>query len=293
MERDRLGLLADRAVRGAVSREMGREIEHHSRIGSTQDRARALAEGGYGPVVVVADEQTAGRGRHGRSWVAPAGTALLASWTFRPLPSDPALFALLAGVAVARALDAVGGPLHGLAAGAPSALSGVARLKWPNDVQLAGKKVAGTLADAITGPGGGAVVLGIGVNVRQSAEQLGDLAASATSLALEGYDVDRLALLARITSQLDGLATSPDERRRALAEWRLRSSVLGREVEVLGAQGAVRGLARELADDGALVLETPSGDQRILAGEVSLIPPGGTRVPPRGTRIPPGGTRVR
>lgn len=276
---DRLGLLADRAVRGAVGRELGREIEHHARIGSTQDRARALAEGGYAPVVVLADEQTAGRGRHGRAWTAPAGTALLASWVLRPLPADPALFALLAGVAVARALAALG-------------VDG-ARLKWPNDVQLAGKKVAGTLADAITATDGGALVLGIGVNVTQRAEDLGDLAATATSLAIEGHDIDRLALLARITTQLDALATSPDERRRALEEWRARSSVLGREVEVWSPQGAVRGLAREIADDGALVLETPSGDQRILAGEVSLVPPGGTRVPPRGTRIPPGGARVR
>lgn len=254
---DRLGLLADRAVRGAVGRALGREIEHHARIGSTQDRARALAEAGYGPALVVADDQSAGRGRQGRAWVAPAGTSLLASWVYRPLPADPALFALLAGVAVARALQTLG-------------VDG-ARLKWPNDVQLGGKKVAGTLADAITGPDGGAVVLGIGVNVRQSAQDLGDLAATASSLAIEGHDIDRLALLARITTQLDALAGSPDERRDALDEWRARSSVLGREVEVRGAAGSVRGLAREIAEDGALVLETASGDQRILAGEVSLV----------------------
>jgi BirA family biotin operon repressor/biotin-[acetyl-CoA-carboxylase] ligase len=265
---DRLDLLADRAVRGAVARALGREIEHHARIGSTQDRARALVEGGYGPALVVADQQTSGRGRQGRAWVAPAGSALLASWTFRPLPSDPALFALLAGVAVARALASLGVP--------------DSRLKWPNDVQLGTKKVAGTLADAITGTDGGAVVLGIGVNVRQSAEDLGDLGATATSLAIEGHDVDRLALLARITTHLDALAASPDERRAALEEWRLRSSVLGREVEVQGAGGAVRGLARDIADDGALLLETPSGDQRILAGEVQLV---------RRSPIAPGGTR--
>jgi BirA family biotin operon repressor/biotin-[acetyl-CoA-carboxylase] ligase len=191
---DRLGLLAERAVRGAVGRELGREIEHHASIGSTQDRARALAEAGHPAAIVVADEQTVGRGRQGRTWTAPAGTSLLASWVFTPLPSDPALFALLAGVAVARALESLG-------------VSG-ARLKWPNDVQLAGKKVAGTLADAITAGDGGAVVLGIGVNVRQSAADLGELAQRATSCAIEGHAVDRLALLARITAQLDRLASS-------------------------------------------------------------------------------------
>ena len=254
---DRLGLLADRGVRGAVGRAIGREIEHHARITSTQDRARELVDAGCGPMVVVADEQTAGRGRQGRTWSAPPGTSLLASWVFRPLPSDPALFALLAGVAVARALDALGVP--------------GARLKWPNDVQLGGKKLAGTLGDAVTASDGGALVLGIGVNAGQSAADLGELAAMATSCRIEGHEVDRLALLARITAQLDLLAASPDERRTALDEWRSRSSVLGREVEVRGAAGSVRGLAREVAEDGALVLETASGDRRILAGEVSLI----------------------
>lgn len=254
---DRLGLLSDRAVRGAVGAMLGREIEHHALIGSTQDRGRALADAGYERAIVVAEEQSAGRGRQGRSWVAARGTSLLASWVYRPLPSDPALFALLAGVAVARALEDLG--VRG------------ARLKWPNDVQLGGRKVAGTLADAITDASGGAVVLGIGVNVRQTPGELGELASRATSCAAEGFAIDRLALLARITTQLDRVVDSVDERGAALDEWRARSSVLGREVEVRGAGGSVRGLARELADDGALVLETASGDRRILAGEVSLI----------------------
>lgn len=244
-------------MRSAISRELGREIEHHARIASTQDRARALADAGYSASLVVADEQTSGHGRHGRSWVAPRGTSLLASWVFRPPPADGALFALLAGVAVARALAALGVP--------------GARLKWPNDVQLSARKVAGALADGVTAPGGGALVLGIGVNVHQTAADLGDLAATATSCAIEGHAVDRLALLARLTSELERLAGSTAERRAALAEWRARSSMLGREVEVrLAAGPAVRGLARELADDGALVLETPQGTQRIVAGEVRL-----------------------
>lgn len=255
---DRLVLLADPAVRSAVSRELGRTIEHHRRMGSTQERARALAESGTDDALVVAEEQTAGRGRQGRPWVAPAGAALLASWVFRPLPADPALFALLAGVAVARGLASLGVP-H-------------ARLKWPNDVQLGEKKVAGVLADAITGAGGGAMILGIGVNVHQSAAQLGELARIATSVARETHVIDRLALLARVAAELRRIASDTEERRAFLGEWRLRSSTLGHEVEVRGAEGAaVRGLAREVADDGALVLETPSGRRRILAGEVSVV----------------------
>jgi BirA family biotin operon repressor/biotin-[acetyl-CoA-carboxylase] ligase len=206
----------------------------------------------------VADEQDSGHGRQGRAWIAPKGTSLLASWIFRPLPSDAALFALLAGVAIARALAELG--------------VADARLKWPNDVQLAGKKVAGALGDAATTVKGGALVLGIGVNVHQTREDLGDLAGIATSCAIEGHTVDRLALLARLTRDLDRIAASPAERAAALEEWRARASMLGREVEVRSAAGtAIRGLARELADDGSLVLETSGGPQRILAGEVSLI----------------------
>ncbi len=244
-------------MRSALSTELGRAIEHHARIASTQVRARALADGPDGPALVVADEQTEGHGRQGRPWIAPPGTALLASWVLRPLPADPALFALLAGVAVARALADLG------VAGA--------RLKWPNDVQLGGKKVAGALADAVTAPDGGALVLGIGLNAHQTTADLADLAESATSLAIEGHSVDRLALLARLCRELDRIARAPEERRAALEEWRSRASMLGELVEVRSVGSPVlRGVARELADDGALVLRTASGDERILAGDVSL-----------------------
>ncbi|MBI2773803.1 MAG: biotin--[acetyl-CoA-carboxylase] ligase [Chloroflexi bacterium] len=249
---DRLVLLADPAVRSAIAGEFGREVEYYAATGSTQDRARQLADAGHPGALIVAEEQSSGRGRQGRSWVAQPGTSLLASWLFRPLPADPALFALLSGVAIARALTDLGIP--------------EARLKWPNDVQLGGKKVAGVLADAVTGANGGALVLGIGVNVHQ--RDLGELSGTATSLAREARAADRLALLARIDRELRRVASDSDERRVFLEEWRLRSSTLGREVEVRSAGAAVRGFARSIADDGALVLETASGSHRVLAGEV-------------------------
>jgi BirA family transcriptional regulator, biotin operon repressor / biotin---[acetyl-CoA-carboxylase] ligase len=249
----RLALLAIPAVRSALSLELGRAIEYHDSIPSTQDRARELSRA-QTPALVVADEQIAGRGTRGRTWLAPKGTSLLASWTFRPAPEQPALFALLAGVAVARALER----------------SGVRdpRLKWPNDVELDRKKVAGALAHGSTDGEAGSLVLGIGVNVHQRAEDFArDLSPRATSLAIVGYRIDRLALLAALSREIDRL-TDTSERQAALAEWRTRATFLGQEVEVTrdGAP-AVRGVARDIAEDGALVV----GGERVLAGDVRLL----------------------
>ena len=143
---DRLALLADAAVRSAFGRELGLDIEYHASIGSTQDRARELGRAGSS-ALVVADHQTGGHGRGEKTWLSEPGASLLAAWVFRPAPAEPALFALLAGVAVARALAPFGVADRGL--------------KWPNDLWLTGGKVAGCLAHGATDH----LVIGIGVNV--------------------------------------------------------------------------------------------------------------------------------
>ena len=203
-------------------------------------------------MLVVADQQTGGHGRGEKSWLSEPGASLLASWLFRPAPAEPALFALLAGVAVARALATLGVADAGL--------------KWPNDVFLNGGKVAGCLAHGTEDH----VVIGIGVNVseRELPRELADIA---TTLRRAGHDVDRLALLARLTAELDRVA-GPADRAAALAAWRKRSITLGREVEVQdsGAE-AFGGTAVALADDGALLVETPYGQRRVLAGEVRVV----------------------
>lgn len=253
----RLVLLAHPAVASAFAREVGRGIEYHDRIASTQRRARELAGAGAARGIVVANEQLAGEGTHGRGWVAPAGASLLASWIVRPAPAAPALFAALAGVAVARSLEALG-------------VKG-AHLKWPNDVELAGRKVAGALAHATSDGSGGVLVLGIGINVHQRVEDFPpELRASATSCALAGAPVDRLALLARLTRELDRLER-PADRAAALDEWRTRSSLLGKPVSVkLEGRAAFIATATAIDDEGALIVHTPSGVERIVSGEVRL-----------------------
>jgi len=244
-------------VRSAYARELGRDVEYHDVLPSTQTRAREIAALGASGAVVVANEQSAGQGTRGRVWVAPKGTSLLASWIVRPAPIGPALFAALAGVAIARVLEGLAGA--------------DARLEWPNDVHVGGRKVAGALAHATSDGDGGVLVLGIGINVHQRSEDFpAELRERAVSLAMAGYPLDRLALLARLTRELDRLEDGA-ERGAALDEWRRRSTFLGRAVEVrAGERAPLRGIATAIDDDGALLVRTTSGTERVVAGEVAL-----------------------
>ena len=253
----RLVLLEHAAVRSAIARELGRDIEYHASIDSTQTRARALANEGAGALIVVADEQRAGQGTRGRTWYAARGTSLLASWIVRPAPAAPGLFAALSGVAIARAFDGLG------ATGA--------HLKWPNDVELGGKKVAGALAHGSSDGGGGLLVIGIGVNVHQRTEDFPpELRPTATSLAIFGRPADRLALLARITAELARLEDS-GQRTRAMDEWRERCSVTGKRVEArIAGREPISGIATAIDDEGALLIRTDAAVERVIAGDVRL-----------------------
>jgi len=246
------GLLRALAARGA---EPPQTLEWHARLVSTNDRVKELARGGAAEgAVVLADEQTGGRGREGRSWSSPPG-GLYLSVLLRPGEGAPGLLPLAAGLAVA---DAV-------------AESGVSTLlKWPNDVVAGGRKLAGILSEASTGGGGLEwVVVGIGVNVA-SALPL-ELRATATSLAelLPAGPPAAAVLAAAVMSHLrvwyDALARPAMVvqawRRRALPWW-------GEAVEVRTGVGALRGQLLEVDDEGALVLSTAGERRRVLSGEV-------------------------
>ncbi|MBM4421134.1 MAG: biotin--[acetyl-CoA-carboxylase] ligase, partial [Chloroflexi bacterium] len=256
---DSLALLGEAAVRDALAQELGFAIEYHATLGSTQERAHAFAANSWRPALVVADEQTAGRGTRGRSWYSSPGSSLLASWLFRPAPGDPALVALLSAVAVARALDSVGAP--------------GSELKWPNDVLFRGRKLAGILATGATSGSDTMLVIGVGVNVHQAAMPE-ELAGAATSLALEGFAVDRLPLLTAVTREL--VRVTAEERASCLGEWRRRAVFLGGQVAVTRPGEAVlRGVARDVDPDGALVVETAYGRQRVVTGDVTVRGGGG------------------
>lgn len=238
---------------------------------STNDIARTLAEAGapHG-TVVLADHQTAGRGRAGRRWVTPPGRALLLSIVLRPGPysgdeATPGVLPLLVGLGVARAIGRVARIRAGI--------------KWPNDVVLpGGGKVAGILCEAaLGGETGGYVVAGIGINVAQTAADFPpEIAARATSLLrATGRRVPRAALAGRVVAEVLRLAAHGPRPLDAalLAQLRRRDVLRGRAVTVDGRRrGTVQGIAPDGslllrgADPGASAVPVRSGTIRLVEG---------------------------
>ncbi|MBO0821955.1 MAG: biotin--[acetyl-CoA-carboxylase] ligase [Nocardiopsaceae bacterium] len=228
--------------------------------GSTN--ADLLAAGGPEGQVLAAEEQTAGRGRMGRSWVSQPGAALTFSVLLRP-ESVPAerrgWLPLLAGVSVARGVRAV----TGLAA----------TLKWPNDVLVSGRKLAGILAEQAAD---GAVVIGIGINVTTPADALpaGPGGLRGTSIAIEGGEVSRQRLLAEILRQLERHYTAfrgdPDPAASGLlSEYRTLCATLGHQVRAELPDGtAVTGEAADLDADGRLLIASRGTLTPLSAGDV-------------------------
>jgi len=235
-------------MRTRAPRPLGLPRLHHRTLPSTNGRAQELARAGadHGTLVTAA-EQTAGRGRQGRTWTAPPGTAVLASWVLRE-PSP--LVTLAAAVAVAEVAAALDG------AGREPAI------KWPNDVLLDGRKVAGILAEGR--PQEGWAVLGIGLNVADAGDRLPpEVRARATSLQLDAGDVERVlaALNGALARWVDADAAA------VLAAYRLRDGLAGRAITWEGGSGVAAGIA----DDGRLRVRTPDGGElRLDAGEVHL-----------------------
>jgi BirA family transcriptional regulator, biotin operon repressor / biotin---[acetyl-CoA-carboxylase] ligase len=235
-----------------VSPRFGHPRVHHRLTDSTNARARELAlAGAPDGTVVTATEQTAGRGRQGRAWTAPAGRALLMSALVRDLSKRDALLPLAVPVAVAEACDAF--------------TTGPAGIKWPNDIWVGERKLAGILLEGR--PQEGWAVIGVGLNVGTTADEFPEeLRDMATSLAIEsGDDPGVEPVLQAILAALDRRLGDPP--RSILAAWRERDVLAGRTVRWNGGEGTASGLD----DSGALLVETPDGSVALDAGEVHLL----------------------
>jgi BirA family transcriptional regulator, biotin operon repressor / biotin---[acetyl-CoA-carboxylase] ligase len=215
---------------------------HHRVTDSTNERGKELALAGapHG-TLVTADEQTAGRGRQGREWTAPPRSALLMSVVLRELDE---ILPLAAAVAVA---EAVGGETT---------------IKWPNDIWIDGRKVAGILVEGR--PQEGWAVLGIGLNVTTE-EFPAELAETATSLRLVGLTRSPEDVLRDVLSSLDAWLGAPPTR--VLGAWRERDALRGQRVRWSDGEGVAGGID----DSGALMVETATGPIVLDAGEVHLL----------------------
>ncbi len=243
-------LTADEIQALLDTRVIGREVQVFDETASTNDVITRLAKSHAAEgLVVFAESQTRGRGRHGRRWVSPRGRGLWFSVLLRPeLPATAySRITVAASVAVARAVKQR------------------ARIKWPNDVTLGGRKLAGILTEA----GKDAVILGIGVNVNSLPEDFPpELRAQATSLRIEtGQAQSRTALAAKVLAALDAYyARVVDDFEAVATEWAGLCDTLGKQLVVNIGSRRVEGQAHALDGDGALLVRKDNGQIEHIRG---------------------------
>jgi BirA family biotin operon repressor/biotin-[acetyl-CoA-carboxylase] ligase len=247
------------------TRVIGREIQVFKETTSTNDVAARLAWGGAGEgAVVFAEAQSKGRGRLGRVWLSPAGKGLWFTVVLRPKipPSHATQLTVAAATALARAITQQTGI--------------VPDIKWPNDILIRGRKVAGILTEMDAEVERvKELLLGIGMDVNlESADFPVALRKIATSLQIEtGQKVNRAELAVAILRELDrDYDLVKKGQFQALAEqWEERCSTLGRQVSIRVGDRVIRGRAESLDDDGALLVRSPHGHlQRIIGGDVTV-----------------------
>lgn len=248
------------------------QLVYRDRVGSTNDLGKELAsQGAPDGTIVVAEEQTAGRGRFDRRWIAPARASLLCSILFRPdlSPDQAQRLTMLCSLAAAEAVEEASGLQ--------------AAIKWPNDLVVGSsdcrrapenwRKLGGILTEVgVTGSQVDYAVVGIGINVNVPASSLSDLALDATSLLAEvGEKIDRTTLLIALLEKAAGRYEALRSGQSPREEWAARLATLGRRIQVSTEVGTWAGVAEAVDEDGALLLRTPEGVLlRLLAGDTTL-----------------------
>jgi BirA family biotin operon repressor/biotin-[acetyl-CoA-carboxylase] ligase len=246
-----LGVWSD-YLNHALTDSPPRDIEVYQKTASTQDIAKSRAGK---PLIVLADEQTGGRGRLGRRWLAPPGTGLLFSMTHTPpldAPDTIDRVAFLTAVAVAQAIEHVTG--HGLI-----------QIKWPNDLTVGRRKLAGILVETVSqGPKSPpSLVIGVGINVGLTREHIHtmppELQPSVTSFACEGWPADRLYLAEHVIARIDrnlGERNIPA----LVDEWRVRNLFRDQSIRLANAGRTITGTVMDLDPDDGLIVRRDSGE---------------------------------
>ena len=239
------------------------DVEYHDTLGSSNDRARDLAAEGAPETVVVADEQTAPRGREGRDWVSPAGGVWF-SLLVRPElpPAETPVVTLATAVAVTDGCRQAGVP---------------ARIKWPNDVVVGegtrgGAKLCGVLTEAGETDGDRWLAVGVGLNANVDPADLpADADATTLQAARDGEPVDRRRLVGTVVDRFADLRAEPET---VLPAWREHADTLGRRVRVETPTETLVGEAVDVKYPGSLVVRTDDGDERVVtAGDCEHLRP--------------------
>ncbi len=251
---------------------LAQTVEIHDTLSSTQERAKTLARDSESPALhgtlVLAGIQTGGRGRLGRQWGSPEGGLWMSVVLRLKLEASHATrITQTASVGVAKALWEIGVE---------------ARIKWPNDLLVDGKKICGILAESSAGrntlsPGGMSrepdpAILGIGLNANLDPEDLKVPAREVTTIRAElGHDIDLANVLSRILNNLHTELGRLDDFAAILQDWRALNCTLGERVLVQRSGETLEGRATDLTPEGALILETTKGTVEIFEGEIERI----------------------
>ena len=246
---------------------VGREIIFFESTVSTMDTAIGIGRERDNPdgIVVIADTQTGGKGRLGRRWISPPGVNLYFTVLFKPpfLPKEASIITLMAAVAVARAVREYAG-LN-------------ARIKWPNDIMINGKKMGGILTEMKTDGGRISILgVGIGINVNMTRNMMdSEIEALATSVEIEkGEAVDRTDLFRNILAELEKYykILLNGDKGALINEWLSLNSTIGRRVKVQNQDKVMTGIAEGISEKGELVLILSSGEKKIIsAGDVTIL----------------------
>lgn len=241
---------------------LGKELIYFDTIDSTNEYAKQIAMESQHGTVVVGDQQTAGKGRLGRTWISPRGCSIYISYLLKPeiAPSHASQLTIVAALATAKAVEEVTGL--------------TTQIKWPNDIVVNGKKVCGILTEMSADMDQiHHVVVGIGVNVNMTSFDE-EIAATATSLRLEKEEViSRAQIIVAMLKHFEvcyDVFCKTEDLTGLLEEYNARLVNKDKEVRVLDRKNEWTGIARGMNESGELLVETDEGVQTVLSGEVSV-----------------------
>lgn len=238
---------------------IGQRVIHYPRLTSTNDIAKRQAQqGAREGTVIVAEEQTAGRGRIKRTWLSPRGSIALSIILYPQLAYLPSLI-MVASLAVVHSIEQVTGLKS--------------QIKWPNDVLVNGKKVCGILIESdVKGNVVDYAIIGIGINVNLSLSDFPEISSTATSLSHElGRYVSRLDMIRCLLAEVEILYLALPTGQSVYQEWRDNLVTLGKKVQVSSGTTTYKGVAESVASDGSLLLRQSDGSLiKIVAGDVTL-----------------------